>query len=137
VIFTPLEIMPRCCAAESGFIIIPARFNAPLEFLTGFTSPGSSCSSFHFSVMFLKQVDPLLIFDFKEGDVREIPRKQRFAARPGLDALFRRDSGEGKGRIFRRVREVVERCGYSQREVAEYLGVHYSSVSRMLRKGND
>ena len=102
-----------------------------------FTSPGSSCSSFHFSVMFLKQVDPLLIFDFKEGDVREIPRKQRFAARPGLDALFRRDSGEGKGRIFRRVRVVVERYGYSQREVAEYLGVHYSSVSRILRKGND
>jgi excisionase family DNA binding protein len=31
----------------------------------------------------------------------------------------------------------VERYGYSQREVAEYLGVHYSSVSRMLRKGND
>jgi hypothetical protein len=87
--------------------------------------------------MFLKQVDPLLIFDFKEGDVREIPRKQRFAARPGLDALFRRDSGEGKGRIFRRVRVVVERYGYSQREVAEYLGVHYSSVSRMLRKGDD
>jgi hypothetical protein len=23
MIFTPLEIMPRCCAAESGFIIIP------------------------------------------------------------------------------------------------------------------
>jgi transposase len=39
------------------------------------------------------------------------------------------------------VREAVERYGYSQREVAEYLaeylGVHYSSVSRMLRKGND
>jgi predicted XRE-type DNA-binding protein len=49
----------------------------------------------------------------------------------------RRDLEEGKGRIFRRVREAVERYGYSQREVAEYLGVHYSSVSRMLRKGND
>jgi hypothetical protein len=35
--FTPLEIMPRCSAAGLGFIIIPAGFNALLEFLTGFT----------------------------------------------------------------------------------------------------
>jgi len=33
--FTPLEIMPRCSAAGSDFRIIPAGFNAPLEFLTG------------------------------------------------------------------------------------------------------
>ena len=66
-----------------------------------------------------------------------LPANIKVAARPGLDALFRRDSGEGKRRIFRRVRVVVERYGYGQREVAEYLGVHYSSVSRMLRKVND
>jgi hypothetical protein len=36
--FTPLEIMPRCSAAELDFRIIPAGFNAPLEFLTGFTA---------------------------------------------------------------------------------------------------
>jgi hypothetical protein len=29
--------MPRCSAAGSDFRIIPAGFNAPLEFLTGFT----------------------------------------------------------------------------------------------------
>src|SRR4030043_1494960 len=29
--------MPRCSAAGLDFIIIPAGFNAPLEFLTGFT----------------------------------------------------------------------------------------------------
>ena len=73
----------------------------------------------------------------RSRDVREIPRRQRFAARPGLDALFRWDSGGGKGQVSRRVREAVERYGYNQREVAEFLGVHYSSVSRRLRKGND
>jgi hypothetical protein len=36
-IFTPLEIMPRCSAAGLDFRIIPAEFNGPLEFLTGFT----------------------------------------------------------------------------------------------------
>jgi hypothetical protein len=35
--FTPLEIMPHCSAAGLDFRIIPAGFNAPLEFLTGFT----------------------------------------------------------------------------------------------------
>jgi hypothetical protein len=34
--FTPLEIMPRCSAAGLDFRIIPAGFNSPLEFLTGF-----------------------------------------------------------------------------------------------------
>jgi hypothetical protein len=37
LLFTPLEIMPRCSAAGLDFRIIPAGFNAPLEFLTGFT----------------------------------------------------------------------------------------------------
>jgi TolB protein len=38
ILFTPLEIMDRCSAAALHLIrIIPARFNAPLEFLTGFT----------------------------------------------------------------------------------------------------
>jgi len=36
--FTPLEMMPRCSAAGLGPRIIPAGFDAPLEFLTGFTS---------------------------------------------------------------------------------------------------
>jgi hypothetical protein len=30
--------MPRCSAAGLHFRLIPAGFNAPLEFLTGFTS---------------------------------------------------------------------------------------------------
>jgi len=37
--FTPLEIMLRCSAAGLHFKTIPAGFNAPLEFLTGFTAP--------------------------------------------------------------------------------------------------
>src|SRR4030042_2163822 len=35
--FPPLEIMPRHSAAGLDFRIIPAGFNAPLKFLTGFT----------------------------------------------------------------------------------------------------
>jgi hypothetical protein len=35
--FTPLEIMPPCSATGLNFSKILAGFNAPLEFLTGFT----------------------------------------------------------------------------------------------------
>jgi hypothetical protein len=45
LLFTPLEIMLRCSAAGLNFRIIPAGFNAPLEFLTGFTSSGNSQSA--------------------------------------------------------------------------------------------
>jgi hypothetical protein len=34
--FTPLEIMPRCSAAQFDFGIMAAGLNAALEFLTGF-----------------------------------------------------------------------------------------------------
>jgi hypothetical protein len=37
MLFTPLEIMPRCSAAGLDFRIILAGFNAPLEFLTRLT----------------------------------------------------------------------------------------------------
>jgi hypothetical protein len=44
-VFTPLEIMPRCSAAELHCRIIPAGFNALLEFLMGFTMAGRFCKS--------------------------------------------------------------------------------------------
>jgi hypothetical protein len=37
--------MPRCSAAGLDFRIIPAGFNAPLEFLTGFTLFVAHCLS--------------------------------------------------------------------------------------------
>jgi hypothetical protein len=41
-VFTPLEIMPCCFAAGLRFNKIPTGFNAPLEFLTGFTEQDST-----------------------------------------------------------------------------------------------
>jgi len=37
--------------------------------------------------------------------------------------------------ISRNAKEAVERYGYSQKEVADYMGIHYSTVSRMVNKG--
>jgi transcriptional regulator with XRE-family HTH domain len=37
--------------------------------------------------------------------------------------------------MSRKAKEAVERYGYTQKEVADYLGIHYSTVSRMANKG--
>ena len=49
-LFTPLEIMPRCSAAGLDFRIISAGFNAPLEFLTGFTGDSGRARGIMFRV---------------------------------------------------------------------------------------
>jgi hypothetical protein len=64
---------------------------------------------------------------------REIPRADRLAARPSLSALF-----GSSGVQHRRVRNaaIVEAHrghGYSLAEIARYLGLHYSTVSRVAQ----
>lgn len=66
-------------------------------------------------------------------DIKEIPRSQRYITRPGLDSLF----GERelvKNARDKRIKEAVERYGYTQKEVADYLRMHYSTISRLLNK---
>jgi putative transposase len=62
--------------------------------------------------------------------LKEIPRQQRYVGRPPLQQLFR-----GKLALARRdvlIRRAVERHGYSQKEVADVVGLHYSTVSRVV-----
>ena len=67
-----------------------------------------------------------------QRDIKEIPKRQRFLNRPGLDELF-----ENRGRRDRSKRneimlKAVMEHGYSQKEIAAHLGLHYSTVSRLL-----
>lgn len=69
----------------------------------------------------------------KHMDIPEIPRSQRYAHRPMLDKLF-----SASVRVNLRKRRVaiikaVEQYGYQQQEIASHLGLHYSSVSRILK----
>lgn len=66
-----------------------------------------------------------------ERDIGEIPRRQRYLDRPALDRLI--DNIQGTNR-YEQALLAVEKYGYFQREVASYLKVHYTTVSRMLRK---
>lgn len=61
--------------------------------------------------------------------IREIPRRQRYIGRPGLKVIF-------EGRDQRKEKELMHRAhvrfGYTLKEIADYLGLHYTTVSRAI-----
>jgi putative transposase len=69
----------------------------------------------------------------KHKDIPEIPKGQRYVSRPGLDKLFTEPIRRNRKDRNRKIAEAVEEYGYTQGEVADYLGLHFSSVSRIMR----
>ena len=59
-------------------------------------------------------------------DIKEIPRAQLRAAKPSLEKIFR-------GRGEKAIGEAYEQ-GYRLNEIAVYLGIHYATVSRRLKR---
>jgi putative transposase len=78
-------------------------------------------------------VDKLVDHLKKQKDIPEIPRSQRYAHRPSLEKLF---SPEVRMNLRKRrgvMIKAVDQYGYRQSEIAAYLGLHYSSVSRIVK----
>ena len=63
--------------------------------------------------------------------IKEIPRGQRFAGRPSLEKLFSR-SRRGKQSRDELIAKAVKDHGYSQMELARFLDLHYSTLSRIV-----
>jgi len=74
------------------------------------------------------------LIDYARGyeEVKEIPKIQRYLNRPTLTEIFKIARGE-KRRRDRGITEAVKRWGYSERQVADYLRLHYSTVSRLIK----
>ena len=70
----------------------------------------------------------------KHRDVPEIPKSQRYAARPALEKLFEGSILGERAERDRMIREAVEKFGYTQRAVADHLGFHFTYVSRILNE---
>lgn len=70
----------------------------------------------------------------RKQKIEEIPRKQRYQGRPPLHLLFDADTTQECGLRNAMIEEAIYEYGYSQREVAEHLGLHYSSISKAMRK---
>ena len=80
-------------------------------------------------------VDRLIGFVRGYEEVIEIPKGQRYVIRPSLGEIFK-DAGGGRQRRDVGIADAVTRWGYSEREVANHLGLHYSTVSRLVNEGH-
>jgi REP-associated tyrosine transposase len=67
----------------------------------------------------------------EKQQIREIPKEQRFVGRPTMEKLFAQKS-HGKTWRDRLIAKAVTEHGYSQMDLASFLGLHYSTISRIL-----
>jgi REP element-mobilizing transposase RayT len=63
--------------------------------------------------------------------LKEIPRKQRYITRPSLESIFKHKDRKQRDKA---VHEAHVRYGYTLKDIAEYLGVHYTTISRAVKK---
>ena len=79
-------------------------------------------------------VDSLADHLKRHKNVPEIPKSQRFANRPALDKIFAEGILRDKRKRDKKIADAVEKHGYTQRSIADHLGVHFTYVSSILRK---
>jgi putative transposase len=66
-------------------------------------------------------------------DIKEIPKSQRYIGRPSLNILFKKRELKNTHIRNKKIAEAAERYGYSQKEIADYLKMHYSTISRLIK----
>ena len=72
--------------------------------------------------------------NFGEAEEKtEIPKVECLAVRPGLDSLLATEFSTRQQKDT-----VIYQCfrnyGYTQKQIADYLGVHYATVSRAIER---
>ncbi len=63
--------------------------------------------------------------------VKEIPRPQRYVSRPHLSKLFAKE--ERATRRNKRMHSAHMKYGYTLKEIADHLGIHYTTVSKAIK----
>ena len=79
-------------------------------------------------------VDSLIDYLKKHKDIADIPKSQRYVNRPPLEKIFSEGILHDKGKRDKKIVEAVEKHGYRQREVADHLGMYFTSVSRIMKR---
>ena len=64
--------------------------------------------------------------------LQEIPKEQKYAGRESLKELFEGDTRKDKKVRNRIIYTAHVEQGYKLLEIAEYLGMHYASISRTV-----
>jgi putative transposase len=73
--------------------------------------------------------------DYVKGrkQIPEISKSQRFMNKPSLEDIFRPQVLGDRRKRDKGIGRAVFEHGYTQREVADHLRIHFTSVSRILR----
>ena len=67
-----------------------------------------------------------------KGLIKEIPRIERFAGHPALSEIF--GNMKTKPSKDKRIYVAHVQYGYTLKEMADFLGIHYSTLSKALKK---
>ncbi len=79
-------------------------------------------------------VDKLTDHLKKHKNIPEITRSQRYTDRPSLEKLFTEKILRDMAKRNKAINDAVEKHGYRQREVADHLGMYFTSISRIVTK---
>ena len=106
----------------AAFVADGKRVPSPWPALKGQVLLGSEA--------FVERLRPLL-----EGksDLKEVPRRQRLAHRPGLKALFPKAVRADKPTRDKAIRQAHGQYGYTMAAIAREAGIHYSTVSKVIK----
>ncbi len=81
---------------------------------------------------FLKKVSNYLSQKPKDN-MQEVPRKQQLSLLPQLDEIFQEEVGKGTPRD-NIIYMVYYDYNFTMREIGEYLGLHYTTISRVINR---
>ena len=69
----------------------------------------------------------------EKREAQEIPRQQRQAQCKEIEEIFQTGTRQGRSREELIYRSYVD-SGYTMKEIADYIGMHYISISRAIKK---
>ncbi len=79
---------------------------------------------------FIEKFRDLLLGKEKIG---EIPKVQRYISRPKIEEIIKKERIKDKGVRNRQIHKAIIQYGYSLKEVADYLDMHYTTISKALK----
>lgn len=78
---------------------------------------------------FIQKLKPQLI---KGRSKKELPKWQRNLSRPPIEEVFKNIEGKTLKQRNARIKQANEIFGYTLKQIGEHLGLHYTSVSRII-----
>ncbi len=77
-------------------------------------------------------VEKLIGYIKGHEDIKEIPKSQRYINRPALKEILKKEILLNRKDRNKQIKEAINRYGYSQKEIADYLELYYTTISRIV-----